>query len=93
MSAKWGQLHFAPDWTARSALQYIGKRFTNNTNTAALPSYTVVNLGVNWAPAPKLALDLRLDNALDKVYATQGSDTQWILGRPRTLWLSGTYAF
>lgn len=84
---------FAPQWTARSSLQYVGQRFVNNTNTASLPSYTVANAGVNWRAMPGVALDLRVDNLFDKTYATQGSDVQWILGRPRTVWLSGTYAF
>lgn len=85
--------NFAPDWTARGALQYVGQRFVNNTNTAALPAYTVFNAGLNWRATRELTMDLRLDNVFDKGYATQGSEVQWILGRPRTLWLTGVYAF
>ncbi|RYF38656.1 MAG: TonB-dependent receptor, partial [Comamonadaceae bacterium] len=84
---------FAPTWTARTALQYVGQRFVNNTNTASLPSYTVVNAGVNWRAMKGVTLDLRVDNVFDKRYATQGSEVQWILGRPRTVWLTGIYAF
>ncbi len=84
---------FAPGWTARSALQYVGQRFTDNLNVSSMPGYTTLNLGLNWVPVPQLSVDLRLDNATDKVYATQGSATQWILGRPRTITLSGFYAF
>jgi iron complex outermembrane receptor protein len=85
--------NFAPDWSARTALQYVGRRYVNNTNTASLPSYTVVNAGINWRATKGMTLDLRLDNVFDKSYATQGSEVQWILGRPRTLWLTGVYAF
>lgn len=85
--------NFAPDWSARTALQYVGQRYVNNTNTASLPSYTVVNAGIHWRATKGVSLDLRLDNVFDKSYATQGSEVQWILGRPRTLWLSGVYAF
>lgn len=84
---------FSPGWRASGAVQYVGQRFVNNTNTSALPSYTVFNFGMGWLPTPKLALDLRLNNAFDKVYASQGSTTQWILGQPRTVWLSSTYTF
>lgn len=84
---------FAPGWRAFGAAQYVGERFVNNTNTSALPSYTVFNAGLNWIASPKLAIDLRLSNLFDKVYATQGSTTQWILGQPRSLWATGTYAF
>ena len=90
LSAFWG---FAPDWTARTSLQYVGQRYVNNTNTASLPAYSVVNAGINWRATPGVTLDLRLDNVFDKRYATQGSEVQWILGRPRTLWLTGVYAF
>ncbi|MBA2721815.1 MAG: TonB-dependent receptor [Methylibium sp.] len=83
----------APRWKANGAVRYVGERFTNNTNTASMPSYSAVNLGLNWLATPQLQLNLRLDNAFDKVYATQGSNTQWILGRPRSVWLAGTYAF
>lgn len=85
--------NMAPTWTARSSLQYVGPRFVNNTNTASMPGYTVVNAGVNWRATPQFAVDLRVDNLTDKVYGAQGSETQWILGRPRTVWVSGNYAF
>ncbi len=90
LSAFWD---VAPQWTARTALQYVGRRFVNNTNTASLPSYTVVQAGVNWRALPGMTLDLRVDNLFDKRYATQGSEVQWLLGRPRTVWLTGTHAF
>lgn len=90
LSAFWS---FAPDWTARTSLQYVGQRYVNNTNTASLPAYSVVNAGINWRATQGVTLDLRLDNVFDKSYATQGSEVQWILGRPRTLWLTGVYAF
>lgn len=83
----------APDWKANGVLRYVGERFTNNTNTAAMPGYSVVNLGLSWAATPQLKLDAQLENLFDKVYATQGSTTQWMLGRPRALWISGRYAF
>ena len=84
---------FSPSWTASGVAQYMGQRFVNNTNTAALPPYTVFNFGLGWQPMPKLAIDLRLNNAFDKVYASQGATTQWLLGQPRTVFLSSTYAF
>jgi len=83
----------APDWRANAAWRYVGQRFTNNTNTASMPGYSIVNLGLSWAVTPKTQIDLRIENLLDKVYATQGSTTQWILGRPRAFTVAGTYAF
>lgn len=83
----------APRWKAHGVLRYVGERFSNNTNTAALPAYSVVNLGLSWEATRQFKMDLQLENALNKMYATQGSTTQWMLGRPRTLWVAGTYAF
>lgn len=83
----------APDWTARSSLQYVGRRYVNNTNTASMPGYAVLGAGLNWRATPQLGIDLRVENLTDKVYGAQGSETQWILGRPRSAWISAHYAF
>ena len=83
----------APGWTANGALRYVGQRFTDNTNTSSLPSYSVVNLGLGWAATQQFKLNVQLENAFNKVYATQGSSTQWLLGRPRAMFVTGSYAF
>ena len=83
----------APGFKANTSLRYVGQRFTNNTNTAAMPGYSLLNVGLGWSVTPQFKLDMQLENVLNKVYATQGSTTQWLLGRPRAAWLTGTYAF
>ncbi len=82
-------------WQARAVLRYVGRRFADNTNTAAslIPSYSVLDLGTRWKATRKLALDLRLDNTLDEVYADSGSATAWLLGSPRSVSLSANIRF
>ncbi len=84
---------FGESWQARVVMQHVGQRYTNNLNTASIPSYTRWDAGLAWQFNPALRLDARLENLGDKVYGTQGSTTQWILGKPRALSVSGVYAF
>jgi iron complex outermembrane receptor protein len=84
---------FAEDWQARLVMQHVGRRYTNNLNTAWMPPYTRWDAGLAWQASPALRLDARVENLGDKEYGTQGSTTQWILGRPRAWSVSGVYAF
>jgi len=84
---------FGDDWQARVVMQHVGRRYTNNFNTAWMPAYTRWDAGLAWQASPALLLDARLENLSDKVYGTQGSTTQWILGRPRSVAVSGVSAF
>jgi iron complex outermembrane receptor protein len=84
---------FGPAWQARVLMQYVGRRYTNNLNTSWMPAYSRWDAGLAWQASPALRLDARIENIGDKVYGTQGSTTQWILGRPRAWSVSGVYAF
>ncbi len=81
-------------WLARAGLRYVGKRFTDNANQLEMPSYTVIDAGVDWAPLPQLALTAALRNVTDEVYGVSAYTTsQWILGQPRTAELTARYRF
>jgi len=84
-----------PQVQLRSLVRYVGRRFADNTNAAAarIPSYTVVDLGARWQVRPSLSLDLRLDNALDEVYADSGNATAWLLGQPRAVTIGTSVTF
>jgi iron complex outermembrane receptor protein len=45
-----------------------------------------VDVGVHYRPRPRLAIDARIDNAFDEIYADSG--TQWLLGSPRSFTIS-----
>ena len=73
-------------WEARSIVRYVGRRFADNVDTrsAIMPSYQVVDFGVRYRPQARLAIDARLENVFDEVYADSGTNTQWLLGAPRS---------
>jgi iron complex outermembrane receptor protein len=85
----------ATAWEARAVMRYVGRRFADNTNVAAslIPSYKVLDLGTRWKATRQLAFDVRVDNALDAVYADSGSTTAWLLGAPRSVSVSANITF
>lgn len=81
-------------WRARAGLRYVGKRYTDNASRLELPSYTVLDAGVDWAPTRQLSLTAALRNVTDEVYGLAAYTTsQWILGQPRTAELQARYHF
>lgn len=81
-------------WLARAGLRYVGKRFTDTANQLELPSYTVLDAGVDWAPTPQLSLTAAVRNLTDEVYGVAAYTTsEWILGQPRTAELTARYRF
>ena len=90
----WASWAVADQWNVRAGLRYVGKRFTDNANQLVLPSYTVIDAGVDWAPTPQLALTAALRNVTDEVYGVAAYTTaEWILGQPRTAELTARYRF
>jgi iron complex outermembrane receptor protein len=79
---------FASDWQFRTVYQYVGKKYANSTNTAAIDGKSVVNIGTTWQASQSTSIDLRIDNLFDEIYPTWGSTTQWMLGSPRSVALS-----
>jgi iron complex outermembrane receptor protein len=79
-----------PKWEARGVMRGVGQRFADNTNTPTtiLPAFKVVDFGVRWRARPRLAIDARIDNAFDEIYADSGTTTQWLLGSPRSATVS-----
>ncbi|SIT75497.1 TonB-dependent receptor [Pontibaca methylaminivorans] len=79
----WGSWDFAANWTARAGAHYVSEAFTSDANTSRRPSYTVVNAGLQWRPQDNISVDLNIENVANRLYATSGRDTQWLLGPPR----------
>jgi iron complex outermembrane receptor protein len=74
---------FVDGLQARATARFVGGRWIDNANTLRLPAYEIVDLGLRWQIDARFALDARLSNAFDKVYAVSGGATQWLLGTPR----------
>jgi iron complex outermembrane receptor protein len=64
-------------------LRYVGKRFTNNANTAEIPAYTVADASLAWHYSRGTTFRLIARNLTNKIYALSTYDTQYILGEPR----------
>jgi iron complex outermembrane receptor protein len=64
-------------------LRYVGKRYTNNANTAEIPAYTVADASLAWQYDRRTTFRLIARNLSDKVYAMSSYNSQFILGEPR----------
>lgn len=91
----WSSYRFAPKWQAGLGLQYVGVRAANTANTLTLPAYTTVDALLRYEVSRKLNLALSVSNLTDKDYAISGSanstgtaNTRWLLGAPRTVYLT-----
>lgn len=89
----WATWAFAPNWSAHAGIQIAGKRYGDNANTVEMPAYNVVNAGLQWKPDLNTTVSFRVYNLFDKVYATSGNATQWLLGMPRTAQLAVNVKF
>ncbi|MGM4920708.1 TonB-dependent siderophore receptor [Tardiphaga sp. 813_E8_N1_3] len=90
----WATWAFTANWSANAGVQIVGKTFADNANTLEMPSYTLVNAGLQWKPDVNTTVSLRVYNLFDKIYATSSySDNQWVLGMPRTAQLAVNVRF
>ncbi|WP_459719499.1 TonB-dependent receptor [Paraburkholderia sp. 2C] len=91
----WLNWAFAPGWKAGAGVQYVGRRFGDNANTVPIPSYTLVDASASWRATRNLTLALYLRNLTNRVYAvsTQNDGTEWLLGAPRSGWVTATINF
>ena len=77
--------NFLPEWDLRGVMQYVGHRFSDNTDLYPLPAYTVLGIGLRYTVNDNCNVDLRIDNLTDATYAVStyaGNSTQLILGPP-----------
>lgn len=91
----WTSYRFAPKWQAGVGLQYVGERAANTANTLTLPAYTTVDALLRYEVSRNLNLALSVSNLTDKDYALSGSanaagtaSTRWLLGAPRTVYIT-----
>jgi iron complex outermembrane receptor protein len=91
----WLTWSFAPDWKALGAVRYVGQMYSNDANTQERPDYTVADLGVSWSPVERVNVSFRVYNIFDTVYPVTDyfGLNQWILGAPRTAYLTTTVKF
>lgn len=81
------------DWSATLGMRYVGKRYVNNANSAAVDSYQVWDAGLHWYATDNMRLALRVFNLTDELYTTSSSTAQWRVAQPRSWELSADFRF
>lgn len=83
------------DLKAGAGVRYVDARFADMANRNELPSYTVVDATLAWKALRNTTLGLQVNNLFDRTYAqSQYNDgQQWILGEPRSFFVTADYTF
>lgn len=92
----WVSWDVTSDWRVQGSARMVGRRYFDFANTGDVPGFAVLDAGVRRALGRRVALDLRLWNLFDRIYATtyyDNAEPQWILGDPRSAELSATIRF
>lgn len=84
----WLSWAFMPQWEGHVGVQWVGTMYNDDANLVKRPTYTVVNLGLDYEITEKNEVSFWLFNAFDEVYATGGNATEWQLAAPRSAELS-----
>ncbi|QTD47120.1 TonB-dependent receptor [Ottowia testudinis] len=89
----WSTWQPHPQWQVGAGLRHVGRRPLNPANSAYLPSYTVLNAALTFKPTRQSSLVLAVQNLGNRVYPLSGGLSQWLLGAPRTVSLTGRLTF
>lgn len=83
------------DFKAGAGVRYVDARFADMANRNELPSYTVVDATLSWQALRNTTLGLQVNNLFDRQYAQSqyNEGQQWILGEPRSFFVTADYTF
>lgn len=83
------------DLKAGAGVRYVDARFADMANQNELPSYTVVDATLSWKALRNTTLGLQVNNLFDRQYAQSqyNEGQQWILGEPRSFFVTADYTF
>ncbi|KAA0986556.1 TonB-dependent receptor [Pseudomonas sp. ANT_J12] len=83
------------DLKAGAGVRYVDARFADMANRNELPSYTVVDATLSWQALRNTTLGLQVNNLFDRQYAQSqyNEGQQWILGEPRSFFVTADYTF
>lgn len=81
--------------TVGAGVRYVDSRYADIANNHELPGYTVVDASMSWKALKYTTLGLQLRNVFDRQYASSqyNEGQQWILGEPRSLYLTADVDF
>ena len=80
----WLSYAVTPALQAHLGARRVCKVYADAANTLYWPSYTFVDLGLSWRIDRRLALEARVRNLTDRLYAANVTGTMAYLGAPRT---------
>lgn len=91
----WLNKALSQDLTAGMGLRYVDARYANTANTTQVPGYTVLDANLGWQLQRDVRLGLQLNNLLDRRYAVaqQNNGQQWLMGEPRSFFVTADYSF
>jgi iron complex outermembrane receptor protein len=80
---------------AGAGVRYVSARYADTANTSEVPSYTVADASVSWKAMHNTTLGLELNNLFNRTYAVSqyNNGQQWILGEPRSFFVTADYTF
>ena len=91
----WLNKKLSDDLKAGAGVRYVDARYADMANRNELPSYTVVDATLSWQALRNTTLGLQLNNLFDRQYAQSqyNAGQQWILGEPRSFFVTADYTF
>lgn len=91
----WLNKNLSDDLKAGAGVRYVDARYADMANRNELPSYTVVDATLSWQALRNTTLGLQLNNLFDRQYAQSqyNASQQWILGEPRSFFVTADYTF
>lgn len=80
---------------AGAGVRYVSARYADTANASEVPSYTVADASVSWKAMRNTTLGLELNNLFNRTYAVSqyNNGQQWILGEPRSFFVTADYTF
>ncbi|MCU1773155.1 TonB-dependent receptor [Pseudomonas sp. 13B_3.2_Bac1] len=91
----WLNKNLRDDLKAGAGVRYVDARYADMANRNELPSYTVVDATLSWKALRNTTLGLQVNNLFDRQYAQSqyNEGQQWILGEPRSFFVTADYTF
>ncbi|HHS7808175.1 TonB-dependent receptor [Pseudomonas putida] len=91
----WLNKNLSDDLKAGAGVRYVDARYADMANRNELPSYTVVDATLSWQALRNTTLGLQVNNLFDRQYAQSqyNAGQQWILGEPRSFFVTADYTF
>jgi len=91
----WLSKAITDDVKAGAGMRYVDARYADMANRNELPSYTVVDATLSWKALRNTTLGLQVNNLFDRTYAQSqyNEGQQWILGEPRSFFVTADYTF